>query len=227
VPRIDLTTDAELASFGRDLGAGTVLPTVAADGSALRRGDAYQHTNWGLHFWTGSAWRQRGPHELTAAQRTALVTTGLYAGFQVFETDTQRRWSWSGTAWRYIGGAPPPTYPCTVLAGFAAFASLIPVAFQDASGTCHLQGIVQVTTAFSTATPILQLPSQVPVPVGAGEGFPLMVHNNAGGLTLIRVSIDGQGKLNFAEGVAVAAGSYIYLLGTSWHPTSPGTTGLA
>lgn len=228
-----IAAESELTSFGRDLGTGAAFPVTGPEGSALRRGDVFLRTDLGTNgsLWTyvgGSAgsggWVHKGPITCTSTTRPG---SALYGGLAIFETDTNRMWQRAGTAWVYAGGAPPPTYACTMQTGFSAFASLIPVAFQDASGLCHLQGIVSVTTAFSAATPILQLPSQVPAPVGAGEGFPLMVHNNAAGLTLIRVSIDGTGKLNFAEGAAVAAGSYIYLLGTTWHPTSPGATGLA
>lgn len=85
-------------------GAGTVFPVNAA----LKTGDTFQHTNWGLHFYNGTTWRQRGRHELTDAQRVALPTAGLYAGYQVFCTDTGFSWQWSGTKWG-LTGDPKPT----------------------------------------------------------------------------------------------------------------------
>lgn len=91
--------DGALTPFGRDLGSGVAFPASGPSSSALRRGDAYFHSTYGaLFLWNGTAWRARGPGELTAAQRGALAT-GPYAGFEVFETDTKLSWRWDGAAW--------------------------------------------------------------------------------------------------------------------------------
>lgn len=106
--RVPLTGDV---GFARDLGSGITFPTQGPSASALRRGDAYYHSTYGALFqWNGTAWRARGPGELTAAQRAALVTANIpYAGFQVFETDTKLTWQWDGASW---------TSPAVPMSGF-------------------------------------------------------------------------------------------------------------
>lgn len=79
--------------IGHHWGSGAVFPA-----SGMGPGDSFLHTAYGLHFYNGTAWRQRGPHELTAAQRTALATVGLYDGYEVYETDTTARARWDATA---------------------------------------------------------------------------------------------------------------------------------
>lgn len=98
--QIPLTADTEITAFGRDLGSGTTFPASGPAGTSLRRGDVCFRTDYGgLFIWTGAAWRQRGPCELTNAQRLALVTAGLHVDFRVWETDKLREWLWTGTAW--------------------------------------------------------------------------------------------------------------------------------
>lgn len=105
--QIPLTADSEITAFGRDLGTGPALPATGPASSALRRGDAFYHSTYGaLFLWNGTAWRSRGPGELTKTQRTALAA-GPYSGFQVFETDTGRTWQWTGTFWQFIAGTKP------------------------------------------------------------------------------------------------------------------------
>jgi hypothetical protein len=78
-------------------GSGTAFPAAGAG-----PGDSYLHTAWGLHFYNGTGWRQRGPHELTAAQRAALTTVGLYDGYEVYETDTQARARWDAASGSWL-----------------------------------------------------------------------------------------------------------------------------
>lgn len=110
MPRIDLTTDAELTSFGRDLGTGTALPTVAGDGSALRRGDVYLHTGLGsLMVWAGSGWKQTTTSGIDPASLAATYSAILPFGFRVLYNGAD--YVWDGAGWEtvpsLIGAAAP------------------------------------------------------------------------------------------------------------------------
>lgn len=151
MPRLPLAVPANLTAFGRDLGAGTAFPAAAPDGSALRRNDAYYHTTYGaLFLWNGTGWRTRGPGELTAAQRIALVTANIpYAGFQVYETDTSRTYQWAGTAWvKLPGGIPESVYAHPNAGGTAAsFTNTVYAAQKSVTLPAHAPGSLRIQAA--------------------------------------------------------------------------------
>lgn len=92
--------------YGRDRGAGVVLPTTE-----LRRGDTFWHDGLvSLMRWNGTAWRQTGTAEVAndAAVRAISAThaAALHRGFRVRDLAADREWEWTGTFWRVLFGAP-------------------------------------------------------------------------------------------------------------------------
>jgi hypothetical protein len=160
----------------------------------------------------------------TEAERTAL--TG-YAPLEVLVNATKRRWVHEGSAWRYLGAGPPPTYsPGSMGSGWSQ-APRIPFCFVDSSGRGNLGGQVISDNAFSPngTQPIISLPSQVPAPL-ALRVYEVPLLNSSGGPVWAAgvVSMSSDGILR-AEGVVgggmIGAASSWYLDGISWHPTTP------
>lgn len=104
-------------------GAGTAFPAIAnmAGDTFLRtdigtNGTVFQYTG---NTSAGSAgWIAEGPVVCTS---TTHPTAALYAGLQLFDTDTEMQWTYNGTVWHLTGGRTPS---CHVFrkAASAAFA---------------------------------------------------------------------------------------------------------
>jgi hypothetical protein len=228
VARIPLTPLDPSGSSPRDRGFGTVFPTTD-----LRRGDIYLHTSLGLHFYTGSAWRQRGPHELTATQRAALDTSALYPGYRVYETDTQRTWHWTGSGaglgWAYLGGGSVPLVALpldtAVMVNYGtgpAFADFSQCRYgRDASGIVHFWGLGKNVSSIAAGATVTI------VPVG---GLPVGYRPNAGAATaevmlaayssttLLRIDVYGDGSVKVVNNgtAAVPALAFIPLSAVSY-----------
>lgn len=208
----------DYTTFGRNRGSGTSLP--ATD---LRRGDLYFHTDRGLFVYTGVAWRQDRPHELTKAQRTALDTIGLHGGYQVYETDTDRTWQWSGAKWRWVGGGATPHIKVRRTATWT-------------TGTSGWQGVPWQQRMFTgtasddttdTSMWVVGTPTRLFAPIDglylaeASIGFPLnatpymgFLRNGEPIASILRkasvpASTTSGPELNVTEPVRLAAGQYI------------------
>lgn len=221
-------TTAQLTAFGRDLGSGATFPTLAPDGSALRRGDAFGHTTYGLHFWGGAAWRQRGPLEVTATQRAALSTAGLYNGFQVFETDTYRTWQWNG-AWGIILGGPGirVTKAGTTPVGAAAWT---PITWDNLGAATPLAG----TGMYASGNP-----TRLVAPAGgryrvasmASGATNYQIRQNAAGVAAAGSMLAGINNLTansaaplIADEVIMAASDHVEMFGYQNTATNVGTS---
>lgn len=95
------------------------------------------------------------------ALSTARPTTGLYPGYQIYETNTGRFYEWTGTAWQYVGGNPPPISAATAQTGWTNLAGQAPGVYKDGSGLVHLVGAVTNTNTYNPngTNVCLQLPS--------------------------------------------------------------------
>lgn len=92
-------------------GSVTVFPTTGVKiGDRCFRSDLFCE-----YYYNGGIWRQVDVGRATKAQRLAIATTndGLYTGFTLLETDTNRRWYWDSLAatpgWRYLNGGLVPS----------------------------------------------------------------------------------------------------------------------
>lgn len=214
--------DGSLTGFGRDLGAGTSLPTAAPDTSVLRRGDTYFHTTYGALFvWNGTGWRSRGPGELTKAQRTALVTASIpYAGFQVYETDTDRTWQWSGAKWRYVSGGAIPFIKVRRTTVFALVATTwCPIPFETRVNSGTAADDTTDTTMWNSATPTrliapidgLYLATASLYPPASANVYLAFLRNGGSSSETYRKSANNTSvnELAASEPMRLAAGQYV------------------
>lgn len=176
-------------------GTGTAFPTGAAAGDTFIRTDI--GTNGTLYQYSGSTsigtagWIVEGPITCTLTTRP---TTGLYAGVQLYETDTGRVYEYipagvtvNGTAlaaalWDQVGG-PPEQYAINYAGGGGYFAAFGAANYQGAvvlkrGRDCWIQGIVApgptggvngTSMTANTQYTVGGLPAQV-VPVLADQG---------------------------------------------------------
>lgn len=100
-------------------------------------------------LWTfiGTAWVQRSATVICTS--TTRPTTGLYAGLEIYETDTGRRYIYDGAAWQSSGQS---SRSWTVISDIVLGADG-PITFAAIPQTyTHLQVIATVRTATATAT---------------------------------------------------------------------------
>jgi hypothetical protein len=108
---VDPVLPANFLPLARIAVAALAGSIVNANITDLRRSDAARS---GLVTATGGT-----IHVPSAALRP---TTGLYAGLELIETDTLRRYRYSGTAWVYVDGGNSP-YACKVSKSIQAIAN--------------------------------------------------------------------------------------------------------
>lgn len=137
---------------------------------------------------------------------TARPTTGLYAGYPIYETDTGRRYTYSGTAWQYAGGNPPPIVAVTLQGGWTAYPGAAPGVYKDASGLVHFVGGVVNSSSYnpnSAAASVCQLPSGYYDP---NLTQAVMFSLNAGGVVIYgQITSGGMLQVTASPSTSVAA----------------------
>ena len=207
-------------------GNGTVFPTDPA----VKGGDSYRHTNWGLHFYSNGAWRQRGPHELTNAQRLALVTAGLYSGFRVFETDTGRTYLWNlalgGGAglWGQVDG-PPEQYPIAFAAGYQGYAPTgwLPATVYKRGRECWMEGLINATAATSLTSGTTYTLGTVPAavtPVASAQAIVAMYAGTAPVQQTANLRVDPNLNVSMIPMATTNSNWNLSVLGLRWQTTN-------
>lgn len=220
---VSLDSTGQLRPYGAYVGTGTAFPTtLLVVNDVFIRTDV--GTNGTMYRYTGvsglgsSGWVAEGR---IVCLSTTRPTAGIYAGLAIYETDTGRTYTYSGTAWVYSGGAAPALTNVT-WANVAVFTDWDTTNFGrvkygvDASGRVVIQGLMKVAAASQPAfgTTLFTLPT------GLRPATTQMVSGiNQSNQTPVRFDVITTGAVNFQGGVA-AANQFIDLSTVGFWPAN-------